>query len=208
MVGQELDAFRRECRAAESTLESIPETAWAEPGLGEWTLHELVAHLVGVAGRLDAFVQQAGVADDPPDIDRYHYFRSSARPSLEARVVARDVAHGVDPATWPERLRAACDASVRRFIQIGADAIVVTPWGLMIAQEYLATRVLEVMVHHRDVCVAAGCDPAYTESAASITKDLLEGMLEGPPPPLDVDSFIAAATGRVPSDDKRFPLLR
>jgi hypothetical protein len=75
--------------------------------------------------------------------------------------------------------------------------------------DYLATRVVELVVHHLDVRAALDLPPAPTPAAGRLTMEVLEGLLGTPRPRnLGRTRFILAATGRITVDDDRFPVLR
>jgi uncharacterized protein (TIGR03083 family) len=197
---RELVAFQEECQAAEATLRSAPSGSEDWPGIGDWTLGQLVGHLAGAAGRLPRFDRaEPGV---PAEIDRIRYYAESPGGSRFE-----------DPALptprWAESFSDAWRATVDRYRELGDDAVIVSVAGPIRAVEYLATRVVEVVVHHADVRAALDLPPVPTVEAEQITQAVLEGLLDGPRPRnLGRIRFILAATGRLPFDDPRFPVLR
>lgn len=209
MQAPELAAFTAECRAIETTLAGIGPASWSRSALGEWNLHELVAHLVGGAARLAEYAAQP-VGGEAPACDRVGYFRmdlEAAAPAVAQR--ARQRAAELPAGQLHESFGRAWRASAELVATQGGDALVATLRGPMRMDEYLATRVLEVCVHHLDVRRALDLPPAATPEASSLVLDILEGLLEGPRPRnLGRMRFILAATGRVDADDPRFPLLR
>ncbi|MEX0659059.1 MAG: maleylpyruvate isomerase N-terminal domain-containing protein [Egibacteraceae bacterium] len=209
MRGEELDAFEAEAQAIEATLGGMPADAWPRPGLGEWSVAELVAHLVRTATRVDAY---HGVEVDAhrPDVDRVEYFRvdlEAAAPAIAQR--ARGEAADVDPCTLARRFADGWRASAARAGGLAADHLLATPHGAMRLDAYLATRVLELVVHHGDLRAALDQPPASTPDAQWLTMHLLEALLGSPRPRnMGRDRFIRAATGRITVDDPRFPVLR
>jgi hypothetical protein len=203
----ELAAFAAECRAVEATLGGVSHADDERPGLGDWPLGLLLGHLVGVAGRLDRYAA-AGVAPGPPAIDRLGYYPAdqSGAP-VQAQTAAED-AEAVADRAWAEAFAEAWRASANRAVALGPDAVLRTPRGTMAAREYLATRVLEVAVHHLDLRAALDLPPVNTPEAGRLTMDLLEGLLGRPRPrAMGRTRFVLAATGRLAVDDHRFPLL-
>lgn len=203
----ELDAFAQECAATDETLSSVPSDAWARPALGSWNLAELVAHLVRGVTRVTEYLPQA--VTGPPAADRVTYFRYDAdaeAPGVAQRAVQE--AAGVDPATLPRRFTVGWMASVAAARAHGPEQVLTTFRGPMRLDEYVATRVLEVVVHHLDVRVALDLPPTPTPDASRLTMAVLEGLL-GEPRPRNMGRtrFIQAATGRLPVDDLRFPVL-
>ena len=208
MQNPELAAFRAECAAVDATLATVPSPAWAAPALGSWTLAELVAHLIRQVTRLTAYAGEP-VGDAEPSVDRFGYYRynhAAMAPDVAARAVqeARKVDAETLPAlfaeSWPDDAELAAD--------LPADRLVATIRGAMRADEYLATRVLEVTIHHLDLRAALDLPPTPTPEAGALVMALLEGMLDGPRPRnLGRVRFLLTATGRIPSDDPRFPLV-
>jgi uncharacterized protein (TIGR03083 family) len=212
MDAPELTAFVQESRAAEATLGAIPAEAWPRPGLGEWTLAELVAHLIRGVTRIDAYLD-TDPGGDAPVCDRVGYYRAVADPAGTDRAAAaaraRAEAAGVDPVELPARFAAGWRASAERAAREPAARLIATIIGPMRLDEYLATRVLEVVVHHGDVRAALDLPPVATPLAGQLTMELLEGLLGAPRPrAMGRARFIAAATGRRVVDDPRFPVLR
>jgi hypothetical protein len=198
----ELVAFVEEATAAEETLRAASGVDARLPGLGTWTLGELVGHLVGLAGRLD-LLARAGTVTGPPALDRSSYFAACARTGQGFADPA------VAPGEWAQRFGQAWRASARRFETLDPEVVLGTPYGSIVAVEYLATRVLEVVVHHLDVRAALDEPPVTTPAAGRLTLALLESLLEGPRPRnFGRTRFILAATGRIEVADRRFPVLR
>ena len=209
------DAFAAECRQVAATLASVPSDAWDRPALGQWTLHELVAHLFRAVTRVDAYLDQpievpAGSAEDRSAMpDRISYFQMdlagqaaaiAERARKDAATLDRDTAAAHFDRAWR-----ACDARVRA---LPPDHITTSLRGPMLLDEYLATRVVELVVHHMDVRAALDLPPQSDPAAARLTMAILEGLLGGPRPRnLGRTRFILAATGRVEVDDRRFPVL-
>lgn len=204
-------AFAAESQLVTDTLAAVPGEAWERRALGQWTLRELVAHLFRAVTRVEAYLDQP-VPHIGPDVtlaDRVEYFRFDL--AAEAPAVAeRARKDAVD--LVPERAAADFDQAWRtchaRIAALPADHVTVTLRGPMLLNEYLATRVLELVVHHMDVRAALDLPPQSDPGAARLTMALLEGLLGGPRPRnLGRTRFILAATGRVEADDPRLPVL-
>ena len=211
-------AFAAECSGCERTLSGVAVDAWDRPALGSWTVAQLAAHLVRATTRVDAYLDTpvpadaaSGVAGVPPasPIDRVTYWQvdlAAMAPEIAARAVAEAAAVPATtlPAAFAEGWR-----STQRHVETAPDRLLATPFGPMTVQEYVATRVLEILVHHLDLRRALDLPSAPDPHAARLVVEMLEGLLGAPRPrALGRDRFILAATGRIPSDDPRFPVLR
>lgn len=205
---READALKAECERAEATLRAVPDDAWTRPALGEWTVHELGVHLTRGVGRLATYLGQQ--ADGEPVRDRVSYFQYDADATAPA-VAARTRREAADLApqdvamafahTWRE--------SLARVAEHPPSHVMPTISGPMHVQEYTATRVLEVVVHHMDLRRALDLSPDPDPAAADLVVEILEGLLDGPRPRnLGRDRFILVCTGRIAHDDPRFPVLR
>jgi uncharacterized protein (TIGR03083 family) len=208
MAFPELAAFVEECTAADRTLTLVTAEDWGRHGLGEWTIAELVAHLVRGATRIGAYLDL-----DPggePVWDRMSYFKfdaSRVSPAVAER--ARQEAAAVDPNELPARFAAGWRASVERAAVLPPQHVIATVRGPMRLDEYTATRVVEMVVHHMDLRMAIDQPPGPTPAAGRLTMSVLEALLGSRRPRnLGRTRFILAATGRLASTDDRFPVLR
>jgi uncharacterized protein (TIGR03083 family) len=203
----ELDAFRSECAAIDQTLADVPTDAWTRTALGSWTLAELVAHLVRGVSRLTAYVDRA-VEGGEAAVDRFTYYEGVREMAADVAARAVDEARKVDAETLPALFVEAWQADADLAESLPADRLILTIRGPMRADEYVATRVLEVTIHHMDLRRALDLPANPTPEAGRLAMELLEGMLGAPHPHnMGRVRFLLTATGRMPSDDDRFPLL-
>lgn len=205
----ELAAFEDEARAVEGTLAGVPEDAWDRPALGEWNVAELVAHLLRAATRVDAYLDMHVDASEPA-VDRVEYWRydlAAEAPAIAER--AREQAREAAPGELVERFAQGWRTSAARAGELPGDHLIATIRGPMRLDEYLSTRVVELVVHHMDLRAALDLPPACTPEAERLTMRVLESLLGSPRPRnFGRDRFIRAATGRLQVDDPAFPVLR
>ncbi len=209
-----MSAFADQGLTVEATLRRLQPRDFDAPGLGEWTVAELIAHLIRGAGLLATYLDVEVPADAEPACDRVAYFAFSAEELDEmsagvaerSRADARSIGTGalVD-AFCGSRLR-----TVERVEDLAPDALVHTFRGPMAVAEYAATRVLELTVHHMDLCRALNLPVTSDPSALAVTVGIIEGLLDGERPAdlSDDTAFVLAATGRDPHPDPRLPVLR
>ena len=208
MTFPELEALAEECRAIDDTLAAVPADAWDRPALGSWNVAELVAHLARGVSRVDAYLDVE--PDGPPVTDRISYWRydadaESPRVAQRAAQEARDVA----PDELVRRFTSGWQRSVDRAAARPPESTIAALFGAMRLDDYVATRVLEAVIHHLDLRIALDQPPVATPAAARITMSVLEGLLGEPRPRnLGRTRFLLAATGRIDVGDPRFPVLR
>jgi hypothetical protein len=83
----------------------------------------------------------------------------------------------------------------------------------MRADEFVASRIVEAVVHGIDLAQALGREPAATARGIAATAAILDDLLArrtvpGRPPELSDDlDWIMAASGRADSSDNRLPLI-
>jgi uncharacterized protein (TIGR03083 family) len=206
MAMPEMDAFAREAGRIERTLAEVGPGDWTRHGLGEWNLGELVFHLIRQADRLAEY-RDRPLSGDRAVIDRYTYYRTGAAMAADIANRTREGAARVEPESLPDSFAVAWRRSAESVAT--PDALIETVMGPMRADDYAATRVVELVVHHMDVRRALDLPPHADAMAARVVAAVLEGMLDGDRPRnLGRTRFILVATGRTPHDDPRFPVLR
>jgi uncharacterized protein (TIGR03083 family) len=172
---------------------AIATGQWDEPGLGEWTLRDLVGHtsrsLLTVESYLSVPATGARVASAAD------YFRlamaSIGDPSaVTARGRAAGAALGEQPA---EAVAGIADRVLARVRHATEDDLVGTPVGAMRLGDYLSTRTFELVVHTCDLASALDRPldvppDAGTESLRLVGELATAGGSAGP--------LLLAATGR------------
>jgi uncharacterized protein (TIGR03083 family) len=175
------DVLREEYAAAGAALvslaASIPSDAWDSPGLGEWTVRDLVGH----AGRSFVTVTTylASGAGKTPELDHaLDYGRvfgaAHADPASiteRGRLAGRDL--GEDPVGG---LRAQHEAAVAAVAAHPDDAPVDSPAGVMRLADYLPSRVFELVVHTDDLARALGTSAPGSTAARTIATTFAAGL--------------------------------
>lgn len=145
-------------RAVADLVGRVPHDAWDGPGLGDWTVRDLVGHtsrsLVTVVEYFARPVEDEKLADP---VDYYVAIRSltmdAAAITERGRQAGRDL--GTDPAARFAELVDEASAVVDR---TDPDLVVHTIAGGMRAAAYLPTRTFELVVHGIDIAHATGLD--------------------------------------------------
>lgn len=158
--------FRRTFRSAAvgyvDLVSRIPADRWDGPGLGDWTLRDLVGHTAGSALRQVPGVLASRAAEVAvPSAEGYWAFARLAPAELLAAAHAASAedaretgrALGDDPAA---ALRELAGRATQALAGVGDDDIVATPVGGMRVRDWLPTRTFELVVHGMDTAAAAG----------------------------------------------------
>ena len=165
-------AFSEAVQQLVEVVGRIPSESWEKPGLGEWTVRELLSHVVGA---VEAPVASAGQAR-AIDLDgaAEYYISAMASPSIHQEVAER-ARQGVerlgdDPAS---ALRTVADRALAAIEEFADDEPMSTSFGTVRLVDYLPTRILEVVVHTLDIADAAGVSVEPPPDALSVSLALL-----------------------------------
>lgn len=95
-------------------------------------------------------------------------------------------------------------AAVRAALAADPAGFVATQGHVVAVPDFLATLATEAAIHHLDL--RTDHPPAW--EALEVAGQTLDGLLgTARPPAPDLPTYILEATGRLPSNDARFPLL-
>ena len=205
----------------EQGFRGLSEGEWATPTklrpLDEtkppWTLFELAGHFdisIGLTVMLMAEPQDGQVGRD-----RVSFF---IFPRSEVAPVVYDYAYtmveGKTPAQMPDTLAATFAKTVEGARSLAPDTIGPGYYALMRLDEFVASRVVEAVVHGLDLTDALGRDPMATSEGVAVTAAILDDLLArktvaGRPADLGDDmAWVRAASGRGPEHpDPRLPLI-
>lgn len=163
------EAFVSSVRTFDELVGSIGPDDWARPALGVWDVRSLVGHaLRGVVTAPDYLVDAPITDPDLPDAGAY-LAAALATPALHDSVAERGReggrALGDDPAGVVHR---EVERAVAAIEAAGRDAAVATPFGTMLLDAYLPTRVVEVVTHTDDLCRALDRPPVATRDEVRV----------------------------------------
>ena len=147
---------------------------WDEPGLGTWTVRDLVGHTSRALSTVETYLDAAGRA---PDRERSavdltsaaEYYVAAAGALADADAVAErgraaGAALGDDPAAAAAAL---AERVLARVADAPADARVRTPVGSMTLEAYLPARTVELVVHGCDLAGALDLAPEVPAEPAA-----------------------------------------
>ncbi|PJI94208.1 maleylpyruvate isomerase family mycothiol-dependent enzyme [Luteimicrobium subarcticum] len=136
----------------------VPPDAWDRPGLGDWDVRALVGHTSRSFTTVLTYLDDRPEASDVGTAGDYYAatsrFLAAADPEAVAeRGRAAGRALGDDPLAAVSDL---WDRTVARLVDARPDDLLRTIVGGMRVRDYLPTRVLELVVHSRDLARALG----------------------------------------------------
>jgi hypothetical protein len=171
-----------------------------------WAAVDLLFHLVGDAQR--ALIALATPATGPPDVDFATYWipfkPGTDGAAAHAWWVRRSASAFTQPSSVTRLWQDTAPAAVRAALVADPAGFVATQGHIVAVPDFLATLATEATIHHLDL--QADHPPARESlQVAAETLDRLLGTTRPARP--DLPTYILEATGRVSSEDNRFPLL-
>lgn len=148
--------FSSAARAVGDAVAQTPHHRWEGPGLGEWTLRDLVGHTSRSLLTVIDYLARPVAEEVVPSAAAYLTAISdgmfdAAAVTERGRQAGRDL--GVDPAS---RFNDLVDEAVRVAERTDLDLVVHTIVGGMRVAAYLPTRTFELCVHGLDIAAATG----------------------------------------------------
>ena len=218
----DIDVLEKELSSVEAAFRSLAPDQWqlptglvpVDPTLKRWTLFELAGHFdisIGLTRMLISSAQQGQVGRD-----RISFFIFS-RP-IEAPVVydyAYTMVQGKTPADMPDVLHETFSKTISESRATPPQTIGSAYYALMRLDEFVASRVVEGVVHGLDLTDALGrpcmaSPEGIADTAAILDQLLARRTVPGRPADLGDDlDWIRAASGRAasPHPDPRLPLI-
>ncbi len=187
------EAYESAAKWFVNTVEQIGATQWEQPGLGVWTVRDLVGHTSRALLTVELYLAQPAAQREvirPVD----YLLRAQAGLADPASVAARGRAAGV--ALGPDPIAAVRDIAARVLAQVKTasdDVLVSTPVGGMRLIDYLPSRIFELAVHTLDIAAALPVMVTLPEPVAAVALHLLADLALQPD---KAAALLLAATGR------------
>src|SRR5215469_11708347 len=215
-----ISVLQAELAAVERVFAGLSDDQWrlptklvpVDPDLPHWTVFELAGHFDIAIGLTRMLI--AGRDDSQPARDRTSFF---INPRSETGPVVYDYAYtmvqGKTPADMPGALHETFSKTVAEARAVPAGTVGPGYFAPMRADEFVASRIVEAVVHGIDLTQALGQDNIATAEGIAATAAILDDLLArrtvpGRPPELSDDlQWILAASGRAWSNDNRLPLI-
>ena len=183
-----------------------------DPGLPRWTVFELAGHF-DIAIALTRMLI-AGRDDAQPARDRTSFFinpRSETGPVVYS--YAYTMVEGKTPADMPGVLAETFTKTISEARAVPAHLVGPGYFAPMRADEFVASRIVEAVVHGIDLAQALGSPYFATADGIAMTAAILDDLLtrrttgRRPAALSDDLEWVLAASGRAPAEDSRLPLI-
>jgi len=192
----QLARYDQACGAFISIVEGITPAQWTSPGLGVWDVRSLVGHtsraIITVIDYLELDAPATVSMETAADYYGQIYLTYTNPEAITLRGVDAGVALGDDPVGRVAGLR---QRAIEAITAQPADRIVSLGGMGIPLDEYLRTRIFELVVHTLDIARATGqqaaIPPSLVEEAASLAAGI--AALRG-----DGERVLLALTGRGP----------
>ena len=170
------EAFRQAARYLADTAARVEPNQWDGPGLGVWSVRDLVGHTSRSITRVEQYATQRAERADISSAAQ-HYHVALAAPDVDEGIAESGRAAGGELGDEPASF---ISAAAERAVQVvdglpEATIIAYTNGGIRL-DHYLQTRVLELTVHTLDLQVALGIEAEPPQEALSVTLHLLADL--------------------------------
>ena len=191
-AAETIAAFRESGHWWRSLVGGVDDHQWDLPAVGEWNVRELVAHGARAFKTVAEYVE--GEVKDPTRIDTAaQYFRIVlAEQTPHIHIANRARAEAATESDWvnaTDRQWAAAELVVSN---VAPDTDLHLFVGEMPLGQYLATRVVELVVHGTDLAEAIGIPSPPPRSGARVAVEVLLDLSTAD----DTASILRLLTGR------------
>ena len=187
-------------------------TALLEMGIFSTIVREVASHFDISIGLTLALIE--GQDDVQPARDRTSFFinpRSETAPVVYEYAYLNLAGYGKDPIH--ERVVQTFEQTISRCRTTAPDLVGPGYFAPMRLDEFVASRIVEAVVHGIDVTQALGRTPVAGPDAVAFTASILDDLLARrtvgtrPPDLADDLAWVRAASGRADHADNRLPLI-
>src|SRR5579864_6256368 len=183
-----------------------------DPDLPKWTVFELAGHFDIAIGLTRMLIAEP--EDTQPGRDRTSFF---INPRSETGPVVYQYAYtmvgGKTPADMPGVLAETFGRTIEEARAMPAGTVGPGYFAPMQVDEFVASRVVEAVVHGLDLTLALGRAPIATPEGIALTAAILDDLLarrtlgQRPGDLTDDLAWVLAASGRAAHPDNRLPLI-
>ena len=179
-----------------STLVALDHPVWDRPATERWQVRELAAHIVRGMEVLSLYLDAGMEATGPELADAADYFRTAlssdgAHDGIAARAADAAASAPDDLVPWA---RAVAVAMLDRVDATADDTVLVHFAGWLRFDEYVVTRIIELVLHTFDLQLAVGLPVEAPATALAVVVPVLLELADR----ADPRALALALTGRVP----------
>jgi len=187
-----VQAFRLASTWWRSLAGAVDDDQWEQPGLGEWTVRELVAHTNRAYKTIADYAD--GDVKDPTEIySAANYFRIVlAEQTPHVHIAARARREAPEVADWVVHTDDLAATALAIIDSSAPDRSMHLMVGEMQLDQYLATRVVELVVHGLDLSSAIALPTTPPPDAARVALTVLLDLSTG----VDLSQILRLLTGR------------
>ena len=155
----ELGGYRASAETVAALVARIDPAAFPGPGLGHWSLRDLVGHTGLALSNVLTYAGRPAGSEDIGSAQAYYTLPASATgegaddAAVDRRARAAGEALGPDPAAGFAELARRTGQRIR---DADPDALVRTVAGGIRLRHYVATRCAELVLHGQDIAAATG----------------------------------------------------
>ena len=216
----DVQTLEAELARVEQAFRGLTESDWRRStllqplaeGLPRWTLFELAGHFDISIGLTRMLIEGRG--DLQPARDQTSFFinpRSETGPVVYE--YAYTVVQGKTPADMPDVLAETFAKTIEECRAVPADTVGPGYFAPMQVDQFVASRVVEAVVHGLDLTLALDRAPIASSAGLALTALILDDLLarrtlgRRPADLADDLAWVLAAAGRAEHADTRLPLI-
>lgn len=217
--GSTIDLLEEELTRVESEFRGLTPEEWqtttklvpVDPTVPRWTVLELAGHFDISIWLTRALID--GRDNSQPARDRTSFFinpRSETAPVVYFYAYTRVA--GRTPSEMSDLLHETFSKTVAEARAVPADTVGPGYFAPMRVDEFVASRIVEAVVHGLDLTLALGRPPIATDRGVAFTAAILDDLLARRtvgtrPSGLEDLDWVMAASGRADFEDNRLPLI-
>ncbi|MCB0951838.1 MAG: maleylpyruvate isomerase N-terminal domain-containing protein [Microthrixaceae bacterium] len=188
-------AFSEASRFVMDLADGIDESRWGDPGVGDWTVAELCVHISRAGSTISDYAAEPAERTVMSSTDYYLVVLADA--SIHSAVAERTKAQAAEVSEpIPEFLRSVFEQAEQTMQRTPSSAVLGSRAGGITLEDYLPTRVTELVVHGIDLADALGCEPEVPATAMAVTLETLADLSMHRPDVLAPADVVRALTGR------------
>lgn len=175
--------------------DQVDDSQWSAPALGSWSVRELFVHASRAGSTITAYSERPAERSLTSGAEYYLAVLDDEGIHEAVAERSRTEASELDEPV-PEYLRRVFAEAERTLQRTPASQVLGTLAGGITLEDYLPTRIVELVVHGIDLAVALGVEPQVPPEPMRVTIETLGELAVRRPGALDPVGLVRAMTGR------------